>query len=123
MKTAVVVLMVLFLATPVLADAAEEYRVRTAADLVALCDRDPSAVDYVAARNFCHGYAVGAFHYYYVISLADPALKIVCVKEPYPERAKVIADFVTWSRGNPSFMKETPIDALFRFLVQAFPCK
>jgi hypothetical protein len=123
MKNIAVVLLVLFLATPVLADVGNEYRVRDAEDLVALCDRDPSSVDYIAARNFCLGYALGAYQYYYVSALADPDMKIVCVKEPYPERKKVIEDFVVWSKAHPSFMKETAIDALFRFLVEAFPCK
>jgi len=77
----------------------------------------------VAAQNFCHGFTVGAYAYYRGAAAADPDLKIVCVKEPYPERKKVIADFVAWSRNNPSFMKDAAVDTFFRFLAGAFPCK
>lgn len=123
MKTIAVALLIMLCAAPVLADAAEEYRVRNAGDLVALCDRDPSAVDYVAAQNFCHGYTVGAYAYYHSVSQADPDLKIVCVKEPYPERKKVIADFVVWAKARPPLMKDRAVDTFFRFLTETFPCK
>ena len=50
-------------------------------------------------------------------------MKIVCFKEPYPERKKVIADFVAWSKANPSFMKDAAVDTFFRFLAGTYPCK
>ncbi len=123
MKTVAVVLLIVLFAAPVWADAAEEYRVRNAGDLVALCGRDPAAVDYVAAQNFCHGFTVGAYAYYHSVSMADPDLKIVCVKEPYPERKKVLADFVAWAKARPALMNERAVDTFFRFLTETFPCK
>ncbi len=123
MKAIAVLLMVLSLAAPVLADVGDEYKVRNAGDLVSLCSRDMSAEDYVAAMNFCHGFAVGAYAYYRGVAAAEPDVKIVCFKEPYPERSKVIADFVAWSKTNPSFMKDSAVDTLFRFLAGAYPCK
>ena len=123
MKIIAAVLAVLLFATPVLADVTDEYKVRNAGDLVSLCSRELSAEDYVAAQNFCHGFAVGAFAYHQSVAMADPDLKIVCFKEPYPERKKVIADFVAWSRANQSFMKDSAVDTFFRFMAGAFPCK
>ena len=123
MKTIAAVLIVLLFAAPALADAVDEYKVRNAGDLVSLCSRDLSAEDYVAAQNFCHGFAVGAYAYYRGVAMADPDVKIVCFKEPYPERKKVIADFVVWSKANPSFMKDAAVDTLFRFMAGAYPCK
>jgi hypothetical protein len=123
MKTLAAFLIVLVFATTVLADAGEEYRVRNAGDLVSLCSRDPSAIDYVAALNFCHGYAVGAFAYYHSVVGAYPDSKIVCVNPPHPDRKKVIADFVTWSKTHASFMNERAVDTFFRYLVETFPCK
>jgi hypothetical protein len=123
MKTVVVVLLIVLFAAPVLADVADEYKVRNAGDLVALCSRGLSAEDYVAAQNFCHGFTVGAYAYYSGVASADPDLKIVCIKEPYPERKKVIADFVAWSKGNQAYMKDSAVDTFFRFLAGAFPCK
>jgi hypothetical protein len=123
MKTVAVVLLIVLFAAPVLADVADEYKVRNAGDLVSLCSRELSAEDYVAAHNFCHGFAVGAFAYHQSVAMADPDLKIVCIKEPYPERKKVIADFVAWSKANPTFMKDAAVDTFFRFMAGAFPCK
>ena len=123
MKTVVVIFMVLFLAAPVLADMTEQYRVRSAEDLVLLCSRDSSEVDYVAAQNFCHGYTVGAYAYYHSVVAADPDEQIVCVKPPYPERKQVIAEFVSWSKTHQSFMKDRAVDTFFRFLAEKFPCK
>jgi hypothetical protein len=123
MKIIAAVLAVLLFATPVLADGVDEYKIRNAGDLVSLCSRELSAEDYVAAQNFCHGFTVGAYAYYRGVASADPDLKIVCIKEPYPERKKVIADFVAWSKANPSFMKDSAVDTFFRFMAGAFPCK
>jgi hypothetical protein len=123
MKIIAAVLAVLLFATPALADVMDEYKVRNAGDLVALCSRELSAEDYVAAQNFCHGFAVGAFAYHQSVAMADPDLKIVCFKEPYPERKKVIADFVAWSKANQPFMKDSAVDTFFRFMAGAFPCK
>jgi len=123
MKAIAVLLMVLSLAAPVLADVGDEYRVRNAGDLVALCDRGPAAEDYIAAQNFCHGYTVGAYAYYHSVVAADPDGQIVCVKPPYPERKTVIAEFVTWSKTHSSFMQDRAVDTFFRFLAERFPCK
>jgi hypothetical protein len=123
MKMIAAVLIVLLFAAPALADVVDEYKIRNAGDLVSLCSRELSAEDYVAAQNFCHGFTVGAYAYYRGVASADPDLKIVCIKEPYPERKKVIADFVAWSKANPSFMKDSAVDTFFRFMAGAFPCK
>ncbi len=123
MKTVAVVLLLVLFAAPALADGLDEYKVWNAGDIVSLCSRDQSAEDYVAAMNFCHGFAVGAYAYYRGVAAADPNVKIVCFKEPYPERSKVIADFVAWSKANPSFMKDSAVDTMFRFLAGAYPCK
>lgn len=123
MKTIAAVLVVLLFAAPVFVDVVDEYKVRNAGDLVSLCSRDLSAEDYAAAMNFCHGYATGAYSYYVSAASAEPDLKIVCIKEPYPERKKAIADFVTWSKANQSFVKDAAVDTFFRFMAGAFPCK
>lgn len=123
MKTVIALLMVLCFAAPVFADAVDHYKVRSAEDLVALCSRVSSDEDYVAAQNFCHGYTVGAYAYYRGVASADPHLKIVCVNPPYPERTKVIADFVAWAKANPAYLKDSAVDTFFRYMAGAFPCK
>jgi hypothetical protein len=45
----------------------DDFRVRTAADLVSLCGRsdDPN---YVPAIHFCHGFGTGAYQYYQAVT-------------------------------------------------------
>ena len=82
MKTIAAVLVVLLFAAPVFADVVDEYKVRNAGDLVSLCSRDLSAEDYVAAMNFCHGYATGAYSYYVSVASAEPDLRSSASKNP-----------------------------------------
>ena len=56
---------------PLLAEAVtrDEFLVRTTQDYVRLCSTNPSDPLYAAAMGFCHGYGVGAFHYYLATTL------------------------------------------------------
>ena len=101
MKIIAAVLAVLLFAMPVLADVTDEYKVRNAGDLVSLCSRDLSAEDYVAAQNFCHGFAVGAFAYHQSVAMADPDLKIVMHQRTLPGTQKGDCRFRSLEQGQP----------------------
>lgn len=101
----------------------DEFRVRTAEDLVNLCATLPSDPEHVAAVHFCQGYTVGAYAYYAAQTAGQPDAQYVCVTQPYPTRASVLQEFVAWSKGKPDALKEPAVDALFRFLESRFPCK
>jgi hypothetical protein len=100
----------------------DSFRIRSAQDLVALCSADPAEANYVAAIHFCHGFAVGAFQYYENLAAASPSYRFVCVPKPPPSRSQAIASFVAWAQGNPQYMTEPAIDAVFRHLGQTYPC-
>ena len=100
---------------------AESYRVRSTADLVAVCSTAPGEQDFATATAFCHGVLAGAYGYYDVVTSA--AKRFVCVPDPAPKRAQVASDFVAWAKARPEHMNAHAIDTLFRFAAEKFPCR
>ena len=64
----------------------EEFLVRTTQDYVALCSTSPHDPLYAAAIGFCHGYAVGAYHYYQAQTAGpqDETLRLPARAAPVP---------------------------------------
>ena len=120
MRTFIGVLALLAAGSAFAADSSE-FQVRDAADLVRVCSvpRDHQLHD--NAAGFCHGILTGAYRYYE--STVPKENRFVCAPSPTPTRAKVMNDFVAWSAKNAQYMKDPPIDTLFRYLAQAYPCK
>ena len=98
-----------------------EFQLRDAGDLVRVCSvpRDHPLHD--NAAGFCHGILTGAYRYYE--STVAKENRFVCAPNPIPTRAKVMNDFVAWSARNAQYMKDSPVDTLFRYLVETYPCK
>ena len=97
------------------------FQLRDAGDLVRVCSIEPGDPTYANAVGFCHGVLVGAFRYYE--SVATSANRFVCAPNPTPTRSKVMNDFVAWAGSNAKYMKDPPIDTLFRYLAETYPCK
>jgi hypothetical protein len=101
----------------------DDFRVRTAQDLLDLCSVGPDDPHAVEAIHFCHGFASGAWNYYEAVHTGPEAEpNFVCLPEPPPTRAEAIAAFVAWAQTNPAYMKEAAVDVLFRYLAQKWPC-
>jgi hypothetical protein len=101
----------------------EEFLVRTTQDFVGICSTSPNDPLYPAAIGFCHGYAVGAYHYYLAETAGPKGAPFVCPPEPPPSRAEILPMFVAWAQANPQYMGERPVDSLFRFLSEKWPCR
>jgi hypothetical protein len=101
----------------------DDFLVRTTQDLVKLCTASESEPLYQAAIGFCHGYTVGASHYHQAITPDTERTGLFCFPEPRPTRAEAIQMFVTWTKDNPQYMNERPVDTIFRFLAAKFPCR
>jgi Rap1a immunity proteins len=110
-------------AGPASAAGIENFRVRTAADLVALCSTDPASDTYIAAIHFCQGFGVGAYQYYVAQTADDPSSQYVCFPNPPPTRNEAMAAFVAWANAHPEYMGNTPVDVVFRYLGETYPCK
>jgi hypothetical protein len=101
----------------------ENFVVRTTRDLVSLCTTPQDDPHYLQAVNFCQGYVVGAYHYY-LASISGPGAKpMVCPPDPPPSRNAGIGEFVKWANSRPEYMNARPVDALFKFLVEKWPCQ
>jgi hypothetical protein len=106
-----------------LAATPDQFRVRSTADLVEICSTPANDPMYAAAISFCHGFAVGAYHYY-LASVSGPEGKsFVCLPDPPPSRTEGVQMFVAWARQNPQYMDEPAVETLFRWLATTWPCR
>lgn len=121
-RSVLIVLIVILL--PCLAGAVTEkdFEAKTAQDLVNLCSASPDDPMYQQAVNFCHGYFVGAFHYYEAMSSGPKGVEFVCLPDPRPSRNEAIHMIVEWVKAHPQYLTETPVEAQFRFMMQKWPC-
>ena len=109
------------LASPAFAAGPPQFQVRDTADYVALCTTPPSDEHYASAIAFCHGFGVGAYHYYH--QATAPFDRFVCPPNPAPKRSEVIAGFIAWAKTHPEVMKQPAVDSIFRYLGGLWPCK
>jgi hypothetical protein len=99
----------------------ENFHVKTAADLVALCSAEESEQLATSAVVFCHGYAVGVYQTL-VAEQAGMRTKLFCIPDPAPSRTEAITAFVSWAKTSPALLGERAPDALLGYLMQRFPC-
>jgi Ssp1 endopeptidase immunity protein Rap1a len=100
----------------------EQFKIRSTQDLVDLCAADPSTPLGRDGVNFCHGFVSGAWHYHQAQANGPNGERIVCPPDPPPSRTEAIAQFVTWSRAHAQYMGDAPVETLFRFLAERWPC-
>lgn len=101
----------------------EDFLVKKTQDLVNLCTATSDDPNQNAALHFCHGYLVGAFHYYQAQEGDSKDTSTVCLETPHPTRNQTIEMFINWAKKHPEYMNEIPVDTEFRFLEQLWPCK
>jgi hypothetical protein len=115
----------LILLTPAVACAVTEndFLAKDTQSLINLCTAPQDDPRHGEAIHFCHGYLVGAFHYYRVTHAASDANPLVCLPEPAPSRNEAIGRFIAWAQTHPQYMTEVPVETEFRFLAETWPCK
>ena len=117
-------LLMFVLIIPVSTDAVEiaDFQVMKTADLLDLCAASPGDDLYEQAINFCHGYLIGAFHYYVASTLGPDGKQNICFPVPKPTRNEAVGMFVKWAQDNPQYNNELPVETEFRFLHETWPC-
>jgi hypothetical protein len=101
----------------------EDFLVKTTQDLVDLCTASPDDPLGDESVHFCHGYLVGAYHYYLAENSGPEGKRLVCFPDPPPSRSETIAMFIEWAKAHPQYMGEAPVETEFRFLMDKWPCK
>ena len=101
----------------------KDFEVQTTENLINLCTVGPDDPLHNHAMNFCHGYIVGAYHYYEAVSSGPKGIRLVCPPDPLPARNDTIDMFIEWAKSHPQHWKETPVETEFRFLMETWPCK
>jgi hypothetical protein len=101
----------------------KDFEVQSTQNVINLCTASPDDPLYHQAVNFCHGYLVGAFHYYLAEASGPKGIKLVCLPDPPPSRNEAIAMFIEWAKAHPEYMAERAVETEFRFLMEKWPCK
>lgn len=120
------VMFAVVLLMPTLASAATDvpdFIVDSTDDIVDLCTTAPDDPLYTAAIHFCHGFMVGAYAYYDAQASGPEGVRLVCFPDPAPSRNAAIDMYVEWAKAHPEHMNEAPVETLFMFLTEEWPCK
>jgi hypothetical protein len=120
-----ILLLAVALSLPGFAGAVSEkdFEAKTTEAMIKLCTASPDDPLYHQAINFCHGYLVGAYHYYQASHSGPEALRLVCMPDPAPPRNKAIQMYIEWVEAHPQYWGEPPVETEFRFLTEKWPCK
>lgn len=123
-RYAILLGLLVFMAVPFTALAVEtvDFEVKTTKSLLNLCTASPEDNLYAEAVNFCHGYLIGAYHYYEASRKGPNAQSQICMHETRLSRNETIDKFVAWAKTNPQHHNELPVEAEFRFLLETWPC-
>jgi hypothetical protein len=102
----------------------DDFQVPTTAALVTLCTAPDTDPLYTAARNFCHGFAVGTYRAVATEVAASRAKhKLFCMGDTALTRDQAIAAFVQWASGRPKTLESSPTDGITEYLAAQYPCK
>ena len=110
-------------AAPASAITAEEFLLRSGADVVALCATPPSDALYTAAVHMCHGFGAGTYQTLMALTRHEKVQPIVCPPAPAPSRNETVVRLLDWAKRNPQYMTEPAVEMLGRFFITEFPCR
>lgn len=99
----------------------EDFGLDSAGELVDVCTLDAGHEHHEIAVAFCYGFFEGAANY--DDSLDGPKWHrgILC-EPPEVTREQAVAVFTQYIEANPQYSSELPVDAIFRALVDKWPC-
>ena len=110
-------------AAPAAAVSGDEFRLRSGADLVALCGAPATDPLYTAALHMCHGFGAGTYQAIVAMTRHEKLQPVVCPPDPPPSRNDTVARFLEWAKRNPQHLQDPAVEALGRFFVTEFPCR
>ncbi|HEY7519365.1 MAG TPA: Rap1a/Tai family immunity protein [Methylomirabilota bacterium] len=102
---------------------ADEFRLRSGADVVALCETPATDPLYMAAIHMCHGFGAGTYQTIMALTRHEKLAPVICPPEPAPSRNETVSRFLEWSRRNPRHLTEPAVETVGRFFIAEFPCR
>lgn len=99
----------------------EDFRLASAGQLVDVCTLDHNHPDHLTAMAFCYGFFEGGIHYDRALESSPDHPRIVCAPDS-ATRTEAVEVFVTYIKANRQYAAEMPIDAIFRALIDKWPC-
>lgn len=111
-----------FAILPSLAATPENFQVRSAADLVAICSAVPNHNVSSAAIGFCHGYVVGVYRTLEEIQEARPSARFFCMTQNPSTRTEAINAYVSWASARSDELSKLPMEGIADCLSATYPC-
>ena len=118
-----IAIMILGYAAPAPAITAEEFRLRSGADVVALCATAATDPLYIAAVHMCHGFGAGTYQTIMALTRHEKLTPLICPPEPPPSRNEVVGRFLEWAKRSPKRLTEPAVEVLGRFFITEYPCR
>jgi hypothetical protein len=100
----------------------KDLKLTSAGDLLNICTHKPEQEDYTAAMSFCYGFFEGGIRYAEAIAGAKKQRELVCTPAG-TTRLQAVDVYVDYMQANPQYMSEGPIDAVYRALMDKWPCQ
>jgi hypothetical protein len=110
------------LAAPASAISIEEFRLRSGADVVALCATPATDPLYASAIHMCHGFGIGTFQTITALTRHEKLEPLICPPVPSPPRNETVGRFLEWAKRNPQRLTEPAVEVVGRFFITEFPC-
>ena len=121
--TKILLLFGLLVSTIASAVTEEDFKVKTTQNLINLCTAAETDPQHQEAIHFCHGYLVGAYHYYHAENTGPDSKPKICFPDPRPTRNAAITKVIAWMQQHPEHLNEPPVETEFRALLEIWPCK
>ena len=118
-----IAIMILGYAAPAPAITAEQFRLRSGADVVALCATAATDPLYTAAVHMCHGFGAGTYQTIMAFTRHEKLTPLICPPEPPPSRNEVVGRFLEWAKRSPERLTEPAAEVLGRFFITEYPCR
>jgi hypothetical protein len=123
-KSALLLIAIVFMmASAAVAATPEDFKIKTARNLLELCTTPPDNPLQREAVHFCHGFLVGSVAYHMAQHSGPEGKPLVCFPDPGPSRNEAVTMFMDWLKAHPELMDERPVETEFRFLIEKWPCK
>src|SRR3954453_14727362 len=110
-------------AAPSSAITADDFRLPSGADVVALCATPAADPLHAAALHMCHGFGAGAFQTIMALTRHEKLEPLICPPAPSPSRNETVAKFLDWAQSNPQHLTEPAVETVGRFFMSEFPCR